>query len=181
MEETLPVPNIKPETITQTKKKRSANQLAWSRELGKRSQEFKKRKQQYAAGRETAAQPSQARSTSLNHGMPVVHEMTDHDTSCSENSTSLNQSSYYLYYLLPVGILAGVYYFRNDIIMLTRRNSNTTKPENSHRENQHRENSHRENQLRENQLREISHREISHRETPTLRPVTVTSRMKLME
>ena len=132
VEETLPVPNIKPETITQTKNKRSANQLAWSRELGKRSQEFKKKKQH----RETLTKSdcktmikSDCETSSSLNGENSHCENPHRENPHCENSTSFHQSSYYLYYLLPVGILAGVYYFRNDIIMLTHRNSNTTKPE----------------------------------------------------
>ena len=91
---TLPKPQKEEETVTtspQAKKQRSAKQMQWSRELGKRSQEFKKAK---------------------NAMLTKTIETPTTETNITETSTPVKTTTpYLLYFTLVGGGLVGVYYY----------------------------------------------------------------------
>ena len=103
VEKELPVPNNKPDTITIKKSKRSAKQLEWSRELGRRSQEFKNKK----------LNRTQLTSRDGSSHGNSSHEIVTPPNNSKETETSKSDysKSDYFYYLIPIGIIAGVYYF----------------------------------------------------------------------
>ena len=95
-EQTLPKPQKEVETITVTppaKKQRSAKQMEWSRQLGKRSQEFKRQKQQ----------------TMISTVETTTNETTTNDT---PTPVKTSKSSYLFYFtLIGGGLLVCAYYF----------------------------------------------------------------------
>ena len=102
-ETSLPKPqnNIEVVTATPMKKQRSPKQMEWSRELGRRSQEFKRKK--YTMQNALVTSPPE-----LSISKPP--ELSTNKPLEPRQSTG-NNSSYLFYLFLIGGALAGGYYF----------------------------------------------------------------------
>ena len=98
-EQTLPKPQKEVETITgapPAKKQRSEAQMRWSRELGKKSQEFKRRKHQ----------------TMISTVETTTNDTATNDTTTNDTTSYVKTSTpYLLYFTLIGGGLVGTYYY----------------------------------------------------------------------